>query len=196
MSMLVSMAVFSLSMSISPGPVNFVALTSGLNFGFLNSLKFVVGATVGFIALLFLIGIGLGAAIEGFPLLMATLKYVGCGYFIYIGYKVFTDTGGISETNDCSSIPSFSQGWLMQWFNPKAWMACLAGCAAFDVYTSELRLFQFLTIYFVICFIGIGGWALMGKKIKSWLVSVSHMQLFNRVMGGTLCILGVGLLFD
>lgn len=60
-SLLLSMAGFALAMSITPGPVNLVALGSGARHGFAASLRHVVGATLGFILLLLLMGLGLGA---------------------------------------------------------------------------------------------------------------------------------------
>lgn len=43
MSLIVAMCLFALSMSISPGPVNLVTFTSGMNYGFRPSLHFVAG---------------------------------------------------------------------------------------------------------------------------------------------------------
>jgi len=59
MSVLVSMAAFALASSITPGPVNIVALSSGAQFGWRASLRHVTGATLGFTLLLVLIGLGL-----------------------------------------------------------------------------------------------------------------------------------------
>ena len=39
MSVLISMAAFALAASISPGPVNVVALSSGMQFGLVPSLR-------------------------------------------------------------------------------------------------------------------------------------------------------------
>lgn len=47
MSLIISMAAFALATSITPGPVNVVALSSGARFGFVASQKHVVGAAVG-----------------------------------------------------------------------------------------------------------------------------------------------------
>jgi len=194
--MMLSMAIFSLSMSISPGPVNLLAMTSGLNYGFAKSIKFVAGATIGFTLLLFTIGYGLGSAHGYFPSIVGLLKYIGCGYLFYIGVKVYSDTGTVDELEASSYAPSFIQGWLMQWLNPKAWVACLAGCSAFNVYTSEQRLTQFVVIYFIICFFGIASWALLGEKIKAWISSAKRVQTFNRCMGLLLCGLAVVLLLS
>ena len=196
MSILLSMALFSFSMSISPGHVNFIALTSGLNHGVDKSFKFVFGATVSFIALLLVIGLGIGTLTNYFPVVFATLKYIGCGYIMFIGYKVYTDNTKIEQLDNSVSTPTFMQGWLMQWLNPKAWVACIAGCSAFDVYSSDIRLMQFLVIYFFICFFGIGCWAYAGKQIQAVLRSAKHIKIFNRLMGSLLFILAVVLLTE
>jgi threonine/homoserine/homoserine lactone efflux protein len=59
MSLIISMAAFALATSITPGPVNVVALSSGARFGFVASQKHVFGAAVGFTLLLVLIGLWL-----------------------------------------------------------------------------------------------------------------------------------------
>ena len=210
MSLLLSMAIFSLSMSISPGPVNVVALTSGVNYGFTRSLNFVTGATLGFIALLSLVGLGLGEMSEQFPLFISALKVAGCLYILYIGIQIFKDKSAIallsnttleSQLNSSSHSsnrhsPRFTQGWLMQWLNPKAWIACIAGCSAFNVYHSNERLLMFSLIYLVFCFLGIAAWALLGKKIKHWLTKDCHVIRYNQIMGSTLCLLAIALVLE
>ncbi|BCQ62522.1 hypothetical protein PBOI14_42720 [Pseudomonas sp. Boi14] len=47
MSVVFSMAAFALAASITPGPVNIVALGSGARFGFRASLRHVAGAPWG-----------------------------------------------------------------------------------------------------------------------------------------------------
>lgn len=184
MSAILSMAIFSISMSISPGPVNLMALSSGLNHGFARSFGFVTGATIGFVALLLLTGLGLGSIYGGFPLVASMLKYLGCIYIFYIGLSVFNTKEAIDSRDEGDkTAPTFTQGWLMQWLNPKAWGACLAGCSLFEVYYSSERLFLFLTIYFALCYLGIAIWTLLGVKIQRLLSSEMKIRIFNRVMG-------------
>ena len=52
LSLIVSMFIFSLSMSISPGPVNLTILTSSMNYGVKATFAFISGATIGFTLLL------------------------------------------------------------------------------------------------------------------------------------------------
>nr|BFE96380.1 hypothetical protein GCM10020185_69160 [Pseudomonas brassicacearum subsp. brassicacearum] len=58
MSLILSMAAFALVASITPGPVNIVALSSGARYGFRATLRHVGGATLGFVLLLVLMGLG------------------------------------------------------------------------------------------------------------------------------------------
>lgn len=192
--MIISMIIFSLSMSISPGPVNVLALTNGLNHGFKASLKFILGATVGFTLLLFLIGYGLSAIHSNIPIIVRLLKLIGCGYLIYVAVKIYSDDGEINAAKQTRAPLTFIQGCLMQWLNPKAWVACVAGCAAFNIYTSNQRLALFLVIYFILCFIGISIWAALGNKMTFWIKSKKHVSLFNQFMGVTLCVLAIFLL--
>lgn len=46
LSLIVSMFIFSLSMSISPGPVNLTILTSSMNYGVKATFAFISGATI------------------------------------------------------------------------------------------------------------------------------------------------------
>ena len=62
MSLIMSMAAFALAASITPGPVNIVALGSGARFGFRASQRHVAGATLGFVLLLVLMLAGLAVA--------------------------------------------------------------------------------------------------------------------------------------
>lgn len=196
MSYLIPMLLFSLSMSFSPGPVNLLAMTSGLNYGFANSVKFVFGATAGFTILLLMVGIGLGRVNDNFPQITQLLRYAGCAYLFYIGYNILNATGKLEYAESHSMAPSFVQGWLMQWLNPKAWVACLAGCSAFNVYASQHLLFQFLIIYFLVCFIGIASWAILGQQIQRWINSERSRLIYNRVTAGTLFMLATMLLLN
>ena len=54
MNLMISMAAFALVASITPGPVNIVALGAGAQYGFRASQRHVAGATLGFVLLLVL----------------------------------------------------------------------------------------------------------------------------------------------
>ena len=90
MSIILAMSLFSLSMSISPGPVNFITLSTGANHGFRSAVPFVSGATICFTLLLLLIGMGLGQLAEDHAAFLDLLGYGGSALICYMGYKIAT----------------------------------------------------------------------------------------------------------
>ena len=120
-SLLLSMAGFALAMSITPGPVNLVALGSGARHGFVASLCHVVGATLGFILLLLLMGLGLGAALLQWPLAAELLRWAGVIFLGWMAWQLLVDSGRVEGVDGVA--PSFWYGALMQWLNPTAWLA-------------------------------------------------------------------------
>lgn len=93
MSVLFSMAAFALASSITPGPVNIVALSSGAQFGFQASLRHVGGATLGFTLLLVLIGLGLHELLAMWPFLTRAIQLFGVAFLLFMAYKLATDDG-------------------------------------------------------------------------------------------------------
>lgn len=178
--------------SFSPGPVSLISLSIGLNRGFKTALPFVSGATIGFTFLLFCIGLGLGNVTRQFPVAMNVLSIAGAAFIIYMGYKMSRSKSAL--TLEDGGLPSFRDGVLLQLLNPKAWAACLAGVTAFSAADDLLKLSLFTTIYFAICYVGIGSWAFIGGKIFQKLTSPSGLVIFNRVMGVSLILVGLFLL--
>ncbi|ASY71446.1 hypothetical protein N181_21850 [Sinorhizobium fredii USDA 205] len=79
-----SMSSFALVASISPGPVNIVALATGLRHGFRVSMGHVTGATVGFTALLLLSGLGLAELLLRWPAASKLIGAAGVAFLIYL----------------------------------------------------------------------------------------------------------------
>src|SRR5690349_1249586 len=105
MSIFIAMFLFSLSMSISPGPVNMTILSSGVNYGYNRTLPFVSGATVGFTFLLASVGLGMSNLVEQVPLFYHFLAYAGAGYMGYIGYNMMVSRPAINIKEE--RIPRF-----------------------------------------------------------------------------------------
>ncbi|WP_027721338.1 LysE family translocator [Maridesulfovibrio zosterae] len=189
-----AMCIFALSMSITPGPVNMVIVASGANHGLRKTLPFVSGATIGFIMLLIVLGLGLMQIVTAHPTLLKYLAIAGSLFIIYLGYKIGSARSDISiEEGSC---PSFKQGLLMQWLNPKAWIACIAGLSMFMDDKSLDPLLIFSSLYFVICYLSLFMWALMGSKVGLLLNTPRRIRLFNVSLGSLLCACACYLLFD
>ncbi len=181
-SLLIAMILFSLAMSISPGPVNMIILSSGVNYGVKRTIPYVSGATVGFTLLLLFIGLGFFQFIKSYPFFLTYLAIGGSLYIIYIGIKILSAKPEI-EVKKKSNIPKFYEGFLLQWLNPKAWIACVSGVSIFSSAESYVPFLIFSGIYFLVCYASLAVWAIMGAKVSSLLNSHFRLRLFNLAMG-------------
>ncbi|QSQ25965.1 LysE family translocator [Pyxidicoccus parkwayensis] len=185
MSLFLSMAGFALAASISPGPVNLVALSSGARYGLRASMRHVSGATVGFTLLLLLIGLGLYELLSHWPWLRTAIQWAGVGFLLFMAYKLAADDGRLNTDNPGEG-PSFLHGAAMQWLNPKAWLASLAGMGAYVAHGEALRVWQFSAVYFVICYVSIACWAYAGTFLRHYLNEARWVRWFNRLMAALL----------
>lgn len=178
MSLSLSMAAFALAASISPGPVNIVALGSGARHGLRASLGHAAGATLGFCLLLVLVGLGLHELLLHWPLLGQVLHWGGVAFLLYMAWKLASDDGQIGDRHD-QQAPSAWHGAVMQWLNPKAWLAAVAGVGAY-VGGEQHLLWLFTWIYAPVCFVSVASWAWAGSVIRQYLGNPRHLRLFNR----------------
>jgi len=109
---------------------------------------------------------------------------------LYMAFKLAADNGQV-QASESAQAPSMLYGAIMQWLNPKAWLACVAGMGAF-VADGEARLvWQFAAIYLVICYASVGCWAYAGTFLRGFLNNPAGMRLFNRVMAALLVVSAV-----
>ncbi|MFD1625044.1 LysE family translocator [Azospirillum griseum] len=184
MTLYLSMAGFALATSISPGPVNVMALSSGTAHGLRATLPLVAGSTLGFVLLLVLAGMGLAELLRGWPLVATFTRWAGVGFLLWMGWALWTSGGGVAAGHP-PPAPSAWQGAAMQWLNPKAWVAALAGAG---VYAGDdaARLWSLAAVYAVVCGLSIGVWAYAGARLRPLLADARRMRLFNRVMASLL----------
>lgn len=193
LSLIVSMFTFSLSMSISPGPVNLTILSSSMNFGAKPTFAFISGATLGFTALLAAVCFGLYQVIALYPALLDIISLLGTALLVWVGVNILRAKGKTIQTdvNDESKIPTFMQGALMQWLNPKAWIAAVAGTALFSASAYSFALVLFILIYFSVCYLSLLIWGIAGEKLAVFLNIGNRARVFNTMMGLALIIISV-----
>jgi len=181
LSTIIAMSIFSFVMSISPGPINLIIVSSGASYGVKRTMSFVSGATIGFTLLLMFVGFGFIKIIQAYPVLFDYLSLAGSLFIIYIGYKIVTaPTSGVEVKND-ERIPKFYEGFLLQWLNPKAWIAAASGISMFS--STNNHLLAFIMIYFVICYACLSVWAILGNATTMLLKFNNGLSFFNKGMG-------------
>ncbi len=194
MTLILSMAAFALVASLSPGPVNLVGFNTGLTHGWRPALRHVAGATLGFVALLLAVGCGLHELLTAWPRLLDILRVAGALFLLYLAWKLARAAGDLgSRPRD--GCPGFRDGALLQWLNPKAWLAAAAGIALF-VGEDRGRLALFAGLYLVICFASLTCWAVAGQWLRGRALTPSRLRLLNRVLAALLVLCAASLLWE
>lgn len=193
-----SMSVFALVGAITPGPVNIIATSSGATFGFLRTIPHVLGATVSYTLIVYLVGTGLHQLLQNVPAFTETLRYLGSAFLLYMAYKIATANSASNSSESSSIPPSFIEGALCQSLNPKAWLVSMSGVSVFVLSQSstDFYLLAYCLISFVLCFIGVATWAVAGHMIKNYLQRPGRQKRFNQVMGGLLCLTVVSIFIN
>lgn len=188
--LLAPMAGFAMATSATPGPVVIVSAMTGARFGLLRSFGYALGATVSFVAILVLTGLGLGTVIVDNPAVAKALAVVGAVYILYLAYKVarIKEIGlGDTEAEDSATPPGFISGMVAQAANPKAWVSAVSAVSVYVATAPDYdrALTAFSGVYFVVCLLCLWGWAAVGR----WISALSgNVILFTRIMAALLAL--------
>lgn len=196
--MLISIATFTLSTCITPGPNNIMLLSSGLTFGYKRTMPHMAGIVIGFPLMILLVGIGLGIVFEKFPILLSILKVIGILYLFWMAYKIATNKTTVEiKENDESKPFTFLQSALFQWVNPKAWIMGITAISIF-VTSQEHSLFQVLILSLIFMLSGVVStnlWTSGGVVLKKFIKDESHVRKFNILMAFLLLLSVIPVIF-
>lgn len=195
LSIILPMSAFALAASISPGPVNLVCLSSGTRHPITKGLNFVTGATLGFIALFIAVGLGLYSLLALVPVLEQLLRWSGVVFLLYLSFKLATDNGELTES-DTPNAPGFMTGAVMQWLNPKAWLASASGIGAYTSVNELGQVVLFASIYLPICWLSLSSWVLVGASLRHYVQKPIVLVTINRILALLLAVSCVYLLLD
>lgn len=189
--------VAAIGLSLTPGPNGLLALTHGMRFGLRRSVATLLGGVAGFLVLIAVSMIGLGALLAASEQAFTIAKWVGAAYLVYLGIKTWrapvVGGGATADARTAEQEPAyalFSQGFLVATSNPKA----LIFFAAF------LPQFMVPGVGWLVQFVILGGtfalvefiyeMALAGAahRVAPWLHR--HGRLVNRAAGTTF--VGIG----
>ncbi|MCJ8318369.1 MAG: LysE family translocator [Colwellia sp.] len=187
MDYIITIVLFAISASVTPGPNNITVMASGANFGIRKSLPVFFGICIGFAIMLLLVGIGFGQIFEQFPVLHLLIKIVGTLYLLYLAYLIASATE--VSTSDAQVKPlTFINGALFQWLNAKAWVVATGAIAAFTTVGADFysQNFTIALTFLIISFPCVGLWLFFGSTLKNILKSDLHRKIFNYSMAGLL----------
>lgn len=194
-SLLLPMSAFALAASISPGPVNLVCLSSGTHYPIAKGLIFVTGATLGFLVLFLAIGAGLYSLLNVVPLLEEILRWAGLLFLLYLSYQLCQHDGSV-RGQSTDKPPGFMTGALMQWLNPKAWLASAAGIGAYTSSNDPYQLWLFAALYLPICWLSLASWVYAGAFLRRYIHRPFVLLTINRTLAAGLAASAIFLLFE
>ncbi|WP_431824924.1 LysE family translocator [Burkholderia sp. F1] len=178
---LAQIALFSIPLTLSPGPNNLMMTANCARFGYRRTLPSLVGVSAGVIAMFLVVGLGLGGVLLRHPQLHVALKIVGGAYILYLAWRLYSASASTNGPEASERPVGFVQAALLQIVNPKIWLLALAACSTFLPLTG--RLFADSAILAVtlgaIFFPCNSLWALFGLVLRN----VMPGRAFQRAMG-------------
>lgn len=176
-----SLLLFSLSITLQPGPNNGLFMASGLTFGFWRTLPAVVGLTAGFTVILLSCSFGMAALFAAFPIMHTVLKALSIAYLLYIAWRIATAVPRIG--GEGGRPLSFGEGFVTICISPQAWVFATSFVTAYLV---PARLLESIAVLVAVCvpsrFFGGSFWAMSGHLLRPVLSSPRAVRTFNIAM--------------
>ncbi|MGF1688193.1 LysE family translocator [Photobacterium japonica] len=185
---LIALFTFAFVTIITPGPNNIMLMTSGANVGFMKTLPHMLGVTVGFSAMVTLIGIGLVGIFHAYPWLHNVLQAVSIMYLLYLSYAIATSRAPTERGDDQYRPLTFWMAASFQWVNPKGWSMALS---TVTLYNPEGNWHGIVIIALVFALVNLpstGIWTLAGQKLQQVLTHPTRLRMFNYAMAGLLLV--------
>jgi threonine/homoserine/homoserine lactone efflux protein len=190
--------VAAFGLSITPGPNSLLVLTHGALHGHRKTLFTVAGGATGFVALIALSMLGIGALLKASVHALLVLKLVGGAYLVWLGIQLWRappihlrpEAGQATRTRGSTM---FRQGLLTAVSNPKALLFYGAFLPQFIDPARDL-LTQFIimaTVFVAVEILVEYLLALLAHRVRPWLERAGRN--FNRVCGGMFAAMGVAL---
>jgi len=184
--MLGPLVLFSVAMTLTPGPNVVLVTASAANFGFRRTVPQMLGITLGFGSMVVATGLGLAGLVHAEPRLHLTVKYAGALYLLYLGWRI-ARADAASATARAKPI-GFLEATLFTWMNPKAWVSALGAVAAYSTVGTDI-MWQTSVIAGVLaaaCLASVAIWAGFGVVIGRYLACPRARRAFNVSMASLL----------
>lgn len=173
---------FAIAMSITPGPNVLMVAAAAANHGVRATVPHMAGITLGFAAMLVIVGLGLAGPFVAWPLLHAALKWGGAAWLLVLAWKIAR--AGAPGAGPSRPPLGFVGAALFQWVNPKAWMIALAAIPAFTTPQGDILAETLLiaAAFALVCFPCTLVWAGLGAGATRLLRTEGALNAFNVAM--------------
>ncbi|WP_400078989.1 LysE family translocator [Winogradskyella sp. R77965] len=196
---LISFALATSALAISPGPDNIFVLVQSITNGKSYGLATVCGLITGCIIHTTLLAFGVSAIIASNESIFFVIKLLGALYLIYLAYKVFKSDGHIDLESNVTPKKSlkglFVQGFFMNVLNPKVTIFFLAFFPGFLFSETVSTVWQFYIlggIFMLVSFVIFSSIALLAGQIKSYTLKHENSGLWLKWLQ-ILVFIGIGI---
>ena len=183
---LLSLSLFMLGTSCSPGPNNIVASYSGFNFGVIKTFPHMLGVIFGFTTMVCVLNFGLINIFKLYPLIQEILKISGSIFLIYLAYKI-AFSKNIKE-NIKENPVKFIETFFFQFLNPKGVIVGIIIVSTYVESGSNFMNYSFwvILVSFLCALISITFWTFVGKFFRRFATNEKFIKIFNYVMSSLL----------
>ena len=179
---ILSLSLFMLVTSCSPGPNNIVASYSAFNYGLVKTVPHMFGVIFGFTTLVIIMNFGLINIFKEFPILQEILKYTGSIFLIYFAYKIAfsKNKSEKSSKNPVKFIETFFFKFLKQ-------KEVIVSIIMVSTYVEKGDNFinystWVIGVAFIFACFSIMFWTLLGKFLRKFATNEKFIKIFNYVM--------------
>lgn len=182
-----SLVLFAVAMTVSPGSNNVLLASSGVQVGMRRSVTLGLGIVVGIVVLLSVAALGLGTLVHEHPSLRTAMQAIGSAYLVWLGWKIAHAGAPDLSHAGRGSRKGFLAGFINTMLNPKGWTMALSAAAGYTALApSAPRLALVLSLVFIAVFVPnwvlwTGGGQAIGRSVQGddhrrWVV-------VNRILG-------------
>jgi threonine/homoserine/homoserine lactone efflux protein len=180
-----ALALFAFVTSVTPGPNNLMLMASGANFGFRRTVPHMLGVSLGFVLMAFLVGVGLAGLFQTYPVAQTALKVISVVYMLWLAWKI-AHAAAPKDREVGVSPMTFLQAAAFQWVNPKAWAMATYAVTLYAPDRSLWAVALVAVIFGAINLPSVSLWTLIGQQLRRVLTNTRRLTIFNWTMAGLL----------
>ena len=181
-----SMALFWIVAAYTPGPNNVIASYSGFNFGIKKTLPHILGVSLGFTSLTFLLIVGLVNIFKIYPIIQTSLKSLGSLFLLYLAFKICFSKVNNEKKNE--NPVTFIETFVFQFLNPKGVLIGIIIVSTYVEYGENYFNYatQVVIFAFIVSLTSITFWTFVGKYLRKFATNEKFIKYFNYAMSGLL----------
>ncbi len=181
-SQLISLILFGIAASFSPGPNNIMTSYTAFNFGIKKTVPTMLGVIIGWTILVILLQIGSLIIFQKLEITQKVIRFFGSIYLLYMAYRI--SFSSLKSEKFSPKPVTFLNTFFFQFVNPKSIIIALTAISMF-INPKEDFIKDSIILTFIFFLMAIGSqaaWCLMGKYLRKFATSDRFIKNFNYTM--------------